>query len=119
VVTYAETEQIEDGKVVGSVWPRGDLSFDIDDDGRVLAVHRINDQVRPRDLEDVIRELRHPDAVEAAARERVAAYIERAAELHRRPGGCLSDGLTATAWAQVAEWCRDDTIWNSNDEETS
>jgi hypothetical protein len=49
-------------------------------------------------------------------RERVAAYIDRAAERHRRPGGGLSDGLTATAWAQVAEWCRDDSIWTSEEE---
>lgn len=62
----ADYLQIISGEVAGTIEVRTDLLFDVDDAGRVLGIERIGDDVRPRDLEDVIRALRYiqPDEQE-------------------------------------------------------
>lgn len=52
--------------------------------------------------------------VAAAERERVAAYISRAATRKREQAETWfsSDALIANAYDTVAGWCRDETIWN-------
>lgn len=52
----------------------------------------------------------------AAERERVAAYISRAAARKREQavGWWSADIVTADAWDEVAGWCRDDTIWGED-----
>jgi hypothetical protein len=52
----------------------------------------------------------------AFGRERVARYLDRAADDLRKTG-LLSDTVTANAWAEAASWCRDDTIWVDDDEQ--
>lgn len=54
-------------------------------------------------------------ANEAATRERIAVYLDRAATRLRRTG-LLGDVVTANAWAEAARWCRDDTIWDDRPE---
>lgn len=60
--------QITEGAIehaAGTIEVRTDLLFDVDDHGRVLGIERIGDDVRPRDLEDVIRVLRYVQPEEA------------------------------------------------------
>lgn len=53
-------------------------------------------------------------AIRKAERERVAAYLDRAVERKRQTAaqGLLADTIVADSWAEVADWCRDETIWN-------
>lgn len=55
--------------------------------------------------------------VAAAERERLAAYISRAATGKREQAEhwFSSDALTADAWDEVAGWCRDNTIWKEDE----
>lgn len=57
----ADYNRIRVGAVASTVEVRSDLFVDLDDDGRVLGVERIADDVRFRDLEDVISVLAYPD----------------------------------------------------------
>lgn len=53
------------------------------------------------------------ESIAAAERERLAAYITRAAARKREQAETWfsSDALIANAWDEVAGWCRDETIW--------
>lgn len=55
--------------------------------------------------------------VAAAERERIAAYITRAAKQKREQaeGWWSSDALEANTLDEVAGWCRDDTIWKEDE----
>ncbi len=56
------------------------------------------------------------DHVAAAERERLAAYISRAASRKREQavGWWSADIVQADAWDEVAGWCRDETIWQED-----
>ncbi len=56
-MTRVKYEQLRDGDVASTVEVRTDLLFDVDDQGHVLGVERIGDDVRATDLADVIRAL--------------------------------------------------------------
>jgi uncharacterized protein YuzE len=61
----AEYNEIQPGETAWMVEVRSDLHVDLDADGRVLGVERVGDDVRFRDLEDVIRVLVFPDDEES------------------------------------------------------
>lgn len=65
-MTRVEREHIRDGEVALVASPRSDLKVELDADGRVLAVERTGDDVRYRDLIDVLAETvyAHPPAEE-------------------------------------------------------
>lgn len=61
--SYAQLRPCADGGAARTVEVRSDLFVDVDQTGRVLGVERIGDEVRPRDLEDVVRVLVYRDDV--------------------------------------------------------
>lgn len=50
--------------------------------------------------------------VEARTRERIAGYLSRSAQKKRR-SDLLGDVVTGNQLAEAAEWCRDETIWDT------
>lgn len=60
-MTRAEDERVRVGEVAWTVAIRTDLSIDVDSEGRVLGVERVGDDVRFRDLLDVIEALVLPE----------------------------------------------------------
>lgn len=70
-MTRVEYEQIRpcaDGEVARTIEVRPDLLLDVDEHGWVLGIERVGDDVRARDLEDVIRELVYRDPREGGGR---------------------------------------------------
>lgn len=59
-----EYETIRDGHAEWEAWPRGDLKIYLDGEGRVLRIERHGDDVRFRDLLDVIEVLVMPEESE-------------------------------------------------------
>ncbi|GGM52754.1 hypothetical protein ACFFX1_55370 [Dactylosporangium sucinum] len=54
------------------------------------------------------------EQIRAAERERIAAYLDRAAASQRKTG-LLGDEVSANALAEAAEWCREPSIWTETD----
>lgn len=48
--------------------------------------------------------------------DRVAAYLDRAADSAERTG-LIGDVVRAGAWREAAAWCRDHTMWGDAEEE--
>lgn len=82
----------------------------------VLAAHQTARAIRAfRELRDVHTAL---NQAAAQARERVARYIDRAVVGKRATAaqGLSADTIVANAWAEVADWLRDPTIWVDGEE---